>query len=129
MKNVFVYGTLMFDEVLKHLLKANYRKINASLKGYKRGRIVGEVYPGIKSSLKNTVQGVLIFKLSDRDINILDKFESDYYKRTSVNVRGEDGKDYSAEVYLIRNKYRNRLLAADWDSEEFRKKYLTSFCR
>jgi len=119
----------MFDEVWKQLLKANYRKINASLKGYKRGRIAGETYPGIKACLNTTVEGVLVFGLSDRDIKVLDKFESDYYKRKSVRVVGDNGENYTAEVYLLHNKYRKRLLSVDWDSKEFREKYLTSFCR
>lgn len=106
----------MFDEVWKHLLKGSYRKINASLLGYKRGCIAGEVYPAIIASLSGTVEGMLVFGLSDRDIKVLDRFESDYYKRKSVSVAGDDGENYSAEVYLLRHKYRYRLLSTDWNS-------------
>lgn len=129
MKNVFVYGSLMFDEVWARLLKGHYSKMHASLDGYKRVSISGEVYPGLRRLRGCKAEGILVFGLRDVDIKILDKFEGKYYTRKSVSVSVADNNHYASEVYVIRDKYKYMLSKSDWLPARFRTRHLNQFLR
>ena len=129
MRTLFVYGTLMFDEVSSRLLKGRYQYVNVTLDDYKRFKIIGEIYPGLSSFPGSKVDGLLITGLSDNDIKLLDRFEGPYYKRIRVKVRDADGGYYETEVYCIRRKYQNRLSRKEWCSDRFRKQFLGAFLK
>ncbi|KAL3154433.1 hypothetical protein ABBQ32_013904 [Trebouxia sp. C0010 RCD-2024] len=48
---VFVYGTLLSDEIVKILLRRSPESYAATVKGYSRYRIQGRVYPAILPTL------------------------------------------------------------------------------
>jgi hypothetical protein len=48
MASTFVYGTLLFSEVLNNLIGRVPRSAQATLKGYQRYAIKGQVFPGAK---------------------------------------------------------------------------------
>ena len=57
---MFVYGTLMADEVVHVLLKRNPQKTPAILHGYVRHRVNNHVYPAIVPGTSNDkVTGVV----------------------------------------------------------------------
>jgi gamma-glutamylcyclotransferase (GGCT)/AIG2-like uncharacterized protein YtfP len=119
----------MFEAVWQQILKGKYRKIDAHLNEFWRVKIHGEVYPGLVKLAGEQVEGVLVFGLSKRDIKLLDDFEGRYYKRTAVNVTADDGNQYAAVVYLIREKYNYLLTKKCWDFEKFRDRHLQQFLR
>jgi gamma-glutamylcyclotransferase (GGCT)/AIG2-like uncharacterized protein YtfP len=127
MKNLFVYGSLMFDEVWLQLLGRKHQTLNANLTGYRRVQIHGQVYPGLKNDMQCIVDGVLVFNLSPNEIEKLDRFEGCDYQRESVNVSGDDGCSYPGDVYLIRPRYQHILSNSDWDPQQFKDQYLKYF--
>ena len=67
MKNIFVYGSLMFDSVWNRVVTGSYSKIEGQLFGYSRFTIKGEHYPGLIEK-PGTVDGVIWLDVSDTDI-------------------------------------------------------------
>ena len=126
MKNIFVYGTLMFDEVWQQLTPNRYSKIDADLADYIRLTVKGEHYPGIIPSEGNRVSGELILNVSTEDIKQLDIFEGEYYRREQVTILSGES-PYSAETYVFRKRYQSLLSDDEWEAETFKNCGLSSF--
>ncbi|MGD8526667.1 MAG: gamma-glutamylcyclotransferase [Thioalkalispiraceae bacterium] len=120
MKHLFVYGSLMFDEVWSRLVTRQYQRRPATLRGYKRLKIKHQVYPGIVKSPGNQVNGMLVLNLCQADIRRLDKFEGRYYRRKTQTVSVNAHKHYRAQVYVIKPRYRKLLSTDNWQADEFR---------
>ncbi|WP_455198477.1 gamma-glutamylcyclotransferase family protein [Kaarinaea lacus] len=126
MKNLFVYGTLMFDEVWQQLIANHYHKIDAELADFIRLKVKNEDYPGITPSAGNRISGKLILNVSHEDVKQLDLFEGEYYKRDSVIVFS-GGTSYPAETYVFRRRYQSLLSSEEWEVDAFKKSGLSSF--
>ena len=126
MKNIFVYGTLMFDEVWQQLIPNRYSKIDAELEDYIRLKVREENYPGIIPSGGSKVTGELIFNVSKEDIKQLDIFEGEYYQRDQVTVISGTT-TFQAETYVFRKRYHSLLSNEVWEVETFKKSGLSSF--
>ena len=61
MKNMFVYGTLIFDDTWNRIVQHHYEKQAAMLPGYKRLSVKGECYPGLVKTFNGSVEGVIYF--------------------------------------------------------------------
>jgi gamma-glutamylcyclotransferase (GGCT)/AIG2-like uncharacterized protein YtfP len=127
MKNVFVYGSLMFDEVWKRLVRRRYAKLEARLPGYKKLDIKGELYPGLVKSKNSCVDGIVYLKIKNKDLLSLDKYEGKYYQRTPVLVCIHGSETIRADVYLFKKKYKKLLAKSEWDAIKFRTKSLNRF--
>ena len=126
MKNIFVYGSLMFEEVWEQLTRSHYQKIDAHLKGFIRLKVKGEEYPGIIPSPDNKVTGQLYINVCSDDIEQLDSFEGELYQRSQVIVLSS-GAEYPADTYIFKPKYQTLLSGKEWDVELFREKGLRKF--
>ena len=129
MKNLFVYGTLMFEEVWCHLFKGRFVKKAAVLNGYQRLKVTGQYYPGIKKANGSQVNGILIIDLNRHQLRLLDTFEGHYYKRQSVFVSTNTHEQYPCDTYLFKPQYTHLLSKSQWNAEEFRTRFLQSFLR
>lgn len=131
MKHLFVYGTLMFDEVRHRILSGHVEMVAAELRGYRRLSIRGEDYPAVVKSSLASVEGMLILDLADSAIRRLDRFEGEYYERRPVFVRISDSDVRTrCETYVLRGRYKSLLAKSDWDPEAFRVRHLQKFlCR
>lgn len=127
MKNVFVYGSLMFDDVWHRIVRHRYEKHAAVLSGYKRLSVKGENYPGLVKSFDSSVEGVVYFDVAAQDINRLDKFEGEDYKKIPVTVMCETGQLLTAEVYLFNKRNRRSLNNTPWDPVQFQAHHLRQF--
>lgn len=112
MKNLhlFVYGTLTDVDFLHHLTKrplGYFKIIDAKLPAYKKFSTVKIV----KSDLESSVDGRLILNLDERDLKILDRYEScnpnnaefdenNWYNRKRVTVIINDEKKIKAFTYI-----------------------------
>ena len=73
------------------------------------------------------MRGTYVTGLTDRNIQALDWFEGDEYKREKVHVKllnrdgQEGGESKMAEVYVFSADPANRLEDKEWDFEDFRK--------
>ncbi|CAG8555744.1 19098_t:CDS:2 [Racocetra persica] len=127
----FVYGTLVFPEVMRHVLSDGGKKqisvdldsgVPAVLKGYKRYQVRGAWYPAIiKGEENDEAKGVVVKGLTYNDVLKLDDYEGDTYKRIDVKVFVGDSLNsittqtyvWTASTDLLENK--------DWDPNEFKK--------
>ncbi|KAI8467059.1 MAG: hypothetical protein J3K34DRAFT_524060 [Monoraphidium minutum] len=117
---VFVYGTLMADEVLRLLLKRVPPSKPATLAGHRRHAIKGQVFPAIvPAEADASVRGKVLLQLSDKELNILDVYESEEYYRTRVAPVLDDGEKVDADVYIWRDAYRDQLQPGEWDYGAF----------
>ena len=127
MNNLFVYGTLMNEEVLTSLLKCNFKKKRALLSGYGCFSVSGKNYPAIRPERESVVTGVLINNLTLQHLEILDKFEGVFYQRITVEVEANDNNKHQCETYTFKPEYYNLLTKTGWSNENFRKIHMKSF--
>lgn len=127
MKNVFVYGSLMFDDVWNRIVQCQYEKNTAVLAGYKRLCVKGKTYPGLVKTFGCSVEGVVYLNVSAQDIQRLDRFEGEYYKKIPVAVSSEGSHALDAEVYLFRQSYKHLLGNTPWDPDQFQTHHLRQF--
>lgn len=127
MKNVFVYGSLMFDDVWNRVVQCSYGKRTAVLSGYKRLSVKGETYPGLVASPDGSVEGMVYLDVTTQDMQRLDRFEGEYYKKIPVTVTADDDRVLDAEVYLFKQSYKNMLSDTPWDPVHFKAHHLRQF--
>jgi gamma-glutamylcyclotransferase (GGCT)/AIG2-like uncharacterized protein YtfP len=83
----FVYGTLMADEVLRLLLRRVPLSRAAAVQGLKRCRVRGQVFPAVVSAPPEaSVRGRVLLGLSPREVEILDVYEAEEYRRERVRA-------------------------------------------
>lgn len=126
MANVFVYGTLIFPEVVFGLTNKNFKSRTAILTGYQRFKIfdneISRSYPAITKKPNKTVEGKILFDVDEESLKILDFFEDSDYIRKEVLVSFDNQKT-TAFVYVWNPKFEDQL-KLNWSSEEFKKKHL-----
>lgn len=128
--NIFVYGTLMFDPVWLSISGRSCFKREASLTGYKRTAVKGQLYPVlIPASGKQKVDGIIYFNISKKIVNRLDVFEGHTYFRQKVNVSLPGGSLIPAHVYILKKEYYYIIDNKDWDAQSFESEYLPLFLK
>lgn len=126
-QNIFIYGSLMFDRVWDVLIRDAYSKTAASLYDYRRVCVKQEDYPALIEYKDAHVDGVLVIGIMPPDINVLDRFEGEYYCRKKVKVVSENGEKIDAETYIFREVYRGLLTKDEWGVDNFRKHGIDRF--
>ncbi len=111
--NLFVYGTLMVPEVMFTVCGHRRHGLSATLPGYRRRRIVDEVYPAIVRCDGDRVEGICYRGLNAAQARLLDAFEGGLYRRCTVSIRTAAGKQ-SADTYVLRQQFRTRLSHEPW---------------
>lgn len=127
MNNLFVYGSLMYEDVWTRVVNRHYKKQPAMLPGFRRLVVKGESYPGLVQSYSSAVEGFVYFDVTAQDIRRLDKFEGKYYIKRPVKVRTMDGREHKASVYIFARRYRRLLGTASWDPLRFGTTQLSNF--
>ena len=101
MHKVFVYGTLMAEEVVKALLQRPHVRYAAKVAGFKRHRVQEEVFPAIIPSLSaDQISGWVIAELTDEELSVFDEFEDVEYYRDEVPVTKDDGNTETVYIYV-----------------------------
>ena len=127
MPHLFVYGTLMVEEVASRVIAGRYRHAPATLPGYARWKIKGEEYPGIARAPESSVAGVVWFDVTASDLARLDAFEGEEYDRAEVQVLVAGGARLAAAVYRVRDSHLHRLDDSEWDRDHFERLGLSRF--
>lgn len=117
--NLFVYGTLMDDEIFQIVAGERPSSDQAVLHGYIRKQVIGEVYPAIAEQSGDEVTGILYYNLTETALNRLDRFEGDQYDRRGVKVSLRTGQFVAAQVYVFSEKSKQRLAPDDWEYRTF----------
>lgn len=131
MRPLFVYGTLLFPEILHVLLGRLPGSSEALLSGYHRFSIHDGAdvrpYPTVFPRPGAEVHGLLLSGLSPAEHAVLDAYEGEDYVKTTVSVLQED-RQLEAIVYAWRADKRGQLRGA-WDPEQFRVQHLEAYLR
>lgn len=126
--HLFVYGSLMFEEVWSRLVRGSYVKRSARLHGFSRRRVRDDVYPVIvKSCDSDWVDGMVYLHVSEEDIRRLDFFEGDFYNRQDHTVVVEGAEKATAAVYVLKDSYYYVTSEAGWDPQWFAREGLALF--
>lgn len=119
MNNLFVYGTLLCEDIFITVSGCRRRVKNCSLKNFRRVRIRGEHYPGIIPVPGNRVEGLLYSAVPPPAWSRLDRFEGDMYRRQPVEVELHGGGLEKAFAYVVRTEFFHCLEPRKWDLSEF----------
>ncbi|EFN58718.1 hypothetical protein CHLNCDRAFT_140371 [Chlorella variabilis] len=125
--SAFVYGTLMYPEVLNALINRVPKMEPAVILGYQRYRIRGQVFPGtIRSAPDSQVAGMVLLDLQPDELEMFDEFEGDEYYKEGVEARLEGGAACPTTVYIWQDSLRSYLYG-EWDPQEFRERELERY--
>jgi len=128
-QHAFVYGTLMFPNVMQRVCGHTPSACPATLHGYKRSPMKGRTYPAISPNTSAEIRGILYTDISLNDIQNLDTFEGDEYVRKTVEVVLEDHTRLRAWAYVIHPDHSHKLTDEDWHPENFEAQDIEAFIK
>jgi len=129
---LFVYGTLMFDEILLALTGRTFPTRPATLQGFARHTIVRrgepETYPAIRRRASANVRGRLLLGVDDASMRWIDCYENDppEYERVSVRLECDGGDPVQAATYVAR-PILHPFLTGEWYPDRFERDHLTEY--
>ncbi len=118
MSHLFAYGTLMLPEMLLEVTGVARTPSPAVLQGFKRYRVMHEVYPAILPVAGSEVSGRLYAGLSQENLERLDAFEGDLYRRQAVEVQTDQG-SVVAYTYVCKEEYSHLVSGEAWELRTF----------
>ncbi|KAI3875610.1 hypothetical protein MKX03_001561 [Papaver bracteatum] len=128
-KSVFVYGSLLADDVVRVLLNRVPQNSPAILDNFKRFSVKGCVYPAILPVENTKVTGRVLLDLTDSELDILDTFEDYEYERSIVDVSLMDTlKTMQTYTYVWVNK-NDPNLYGEWNFEEWQQLHKNEFLK
>ncbi|XP_039844709.1 AIG2-like protein D [Panicum virgatum] len=125
--SVFVYGSLMADEVVRAILKRVPPAAPALLPNYHRFNIKGRIYPAILPAESKKVAGMVIMGVTDEELRLLDAFEDVEYTRTRVEISLADPSEKMLADTYVWSDAEDPNLYGEWDFEEWKKLHMKDF--
>ncbi|XP_076937316.1 AIG2-like protein D [Bidens hawaiensis] len=126
-RSVFVYGSLLADDVVRALLRRIPQNSPATLNGYHRFSVKGRVYPAILPVENKKVTGRVLLDITAPELDILDKFEDYEYGRELVDVSLLGSSDIlPVYTYVWVNK-EDPDLYGEWDFEAWKESKMRDF--
>jgi gamma-glutamylcyclotransferase (GGCT)/AIG2-like uncharacterized protein YtfP len=125
--NIFTYGSLMFPSVMKAVTGREFSSEKARLRNHARFKVKGESYPGLTPLEGAVTEGVLYRDVDALSVRRLDDFEGELYERTEIPADTLEGESLTAQTYVIKAQYRDRLSSEEWDPKHFEKADLFDF--
>uniref|UniRef100_A0ACD5TCK3 Uncharacterized protein n=1 Tax=Avena sativa TaxID=4498 RepID=A0ACD5TCK3_AVESA len=124
---VFVYGTLMSEEVVRVLLGRVPPSSPALLPNHQRFSIKGRVYPAILPVDGNQVPGKVFKEITDGELHVLDTFEDEEYVRETVGVSLTDSSETVPAFAYIWGNEGDPDLYGQWDFDEWKRVHLKDY--
>lgn len=124
---MFVYGSLMADEVVTAILKRVPASSPALLTNYHRFNIKGRIYPAILPVESKMVAGKVIMGISDAELIVLDAFEDFEYVRRRVQISLTDTSETMHADTYIWSDAEDPDLYGEWDFEEWKRLHMKDF--
>lgn len=116
--DLFVYGTLMFPQIMMAVIGRAPACAAAVLPGYARYSLRGACYPAIAPDASASTSGLLYLGLDPPALRRLDRFEGAQYRRVAVQVRLAAEELRNAHTYVLRPGQSSRLCARAWEPHE-----------
>ena len=117
MQHVFVYGSLLYPDIVTRLTGKTFEIREASLKNYQRRAVKEADYPAVVQNPGSNVAGKLLLNVDDRSLDVLRFFEGDEYKCAAVEVETKNEK-YQACVFVWIGSA-EKLEETDWNATLF----------
>ncbi|GKU87542.1 hypothetical protein SLEP1_g1931 [Rubroshorea leprosula] len=127
--NVFVYGSLLADDVVRVLLNRVPKSSVAVLHSHHRFSIKGRVYPAILPVENSKVTGKVLLGITGPELHILDEFEDVEYQRSSVEVSLMENSDKLQAYTYVWNDKNDPNLYGDWNFEEWKRVHMEDFLK
>ncbi len=127
--HLFTYGTLELPEVFAAVTGQSLDGSPATLNGYARYRLEGEVYPGIIVAPGEGLQGTLYRDLDPAIHRKIDHYEDTCYEKRQVRVTTKEGLELFAMAYVIPDEKSRLLSTRRWDQQQFIEQHLENFLR
>jgi len=99
-QRMFVYGTLLHDDILRKLIGVVPPSQPATLQGFRRMRMLDRPWPVIRPAPAAKVSGRILTGLKRGQLRQIDRYEGKEYKRKRVRVRLPDGRHCNAWAYV-----------------------------
>lgn len=120
MTNLFVYGTLLNDEVMQALVGKTFQTKPAALGGYLVSCLADRAAPGMVASDGAIARGQLVLDVDDISLQMITEWEGSDYTATSVTVKLEDGNSVKCLTFV----WNGSVLEEPWDNLRFREEAL-----
>ena len=109
--NLFAYGTLMCDDIMRTVAGCLPLSVSGTLRGYQCVKVRNATYPAIVGNETGVVHGILYQAIPAAAWEMLDRFEGDMYKRTPVTIETDGDGSRMAFVYICKPAFLKNL---DW---------------
>ena len=119
MDHLFVYGTLLFPEILHELTGKLFKTKKVRVAGFKRYKVKEEDYPAVIWDRNSFVDGVLVFNVDKRSIDILSFYEGPEYEIKEIDITTEN--DTIKAYIFVWKEGLHTLENNDWDEDFFKK--------
>jgi gamma-glutamylcyclotransferase (GGCT)/AIG2-like uncharacterized protein YtfP len=129
MENLFAYGTLMCDDIMREVSGCRLSQVSGTLKGYRRRSVKGEQYPALVPDEEGCVEGVVYRNVPKSAWDRLDRFEGEMYVRQLVQIVLNGGMTLLAATYIVQPEFLDQLEQTEWEFAEFLRHGKTSFQR
>ncbi|KAM0070388.1 putative gamma-glutamyl cyclotransferase [Helianthus debilis subsp. tardiflorus] len=126
-RSVFVYGSLLADDVVRALLRRVPQNSPAILHGYHRFNVKGRVYPAILPVENKKITGRVFLDITAPEMDILDKFEDYEYERRLVDVSLLDSSDVLQAYTYVWATSGDPDLYGEWDFEAWKESKMKDF--
>ncbi|KMZ61621.1 Protein AIG2 [Zostera marina] len=124
---VFVYGSMLTDEIAEEVIKRVPISSPAILHNYHRYNVKDRLYPAVVPMETHQVVGKVLFDLTDLELNLLDLFEDYEYERLPAEVTISDSMEkITVDVYVWVNKTDPKL-HGEWNFQEWKEKHFKDF--
>lgn len=118
--NLFVYGSLLFPDVLRALIDRLPESTAVVARGWRVTALPGVVYPGLVPD-DTDAPGRLLINLTAEEWRTIDAFEDDLYELRRLSLtNGRHGWAYTCPNHA-------RELPRDWDKDQFATEHLARY--
>ena len=117
MPHLFIYGTLLFPEILEGLTGISPVTKPAELQGYRRFKLIGCDYPAIIPDPNSSVEGKLVINVDQQSMDIITFFEGEDYQKSNVLIRAGN-EEIPATAFTWIGDF-DRLKPEDWNKKQF----------
>ncbi|MEX5634129.1 gamma-glutamylcyclotransferase family protein [Parafrankia sp. FMc2] len=119
---LFVYGSLLFPDVLRALIDRDPHRVPVTVTGWQVIALPERIYPGLIREQAATATGHLFDDLTEAEWNTLDAFEADIYTLSRI------GLDHDRHAWAYACAEPAKFLPAQpWSPDEFARDHLPSY--